>query len=400
MRSNGGDAAALCGSHQRGFCRHHEKAARACLPLPGQRKEVARADVVLFAGGAALSDMPPEWTARKLPARLAVVDPETGEIVPELTVAREDVLDSPGPTPPFDLVFVDEPVYAHQVHGLEKPLTEIGEADLTWLAGLIETQSCPAPPEDERARQSAGAAASRELHQEFDDKRVAGAGAGARARRAGLAGKDPVGLREAAAEGGARVRDLWRCAGGAAAARQRRLLGALRRPGPGEDAGADRLEIDRPAAGRPAARPAPGLGRPGSRALEPAAAGAAACRGGGGDGLAAERECARRRQETGFLKVKADGTLSVRWIEPMHPSWRLAPVVVLDATHHQEIAERFVPGIVEMPRLDPGPAVGSCHVRQVFDASFGLGYIDEQLKGDRREASCASWRSGPRSGWP
>ena len=39
-----------------------------------------------------------------------------------------------------------------------------------------------------------------------------------------------------------------------------------------------------------------------------------------------------------------------------------------------------------MPRLDPGPAVGSGHVRQVFDAPFGLGYIDGQLNGDRREA--------------
>ena len=45
-------------------------------------------------------------------------------------------------------MFVDEPVYAHQTHGLEKPLTEIGEEDLAWLAGLIKTKSCPAPPED------------------------------------------------------------------------------------------------------------------------------------------------------------------------------------------------------------------------------------------------------------
>ena len=119
-----------------------------------QRKNVARADVVLFAGGAALSDMPPEWTARKLAARLAVVDPETGEIFPEITVASKDIFNlASDPPPPFDLVFVDEPVYAHQVHGLEKPLTEIAEADLTWLAGLIRSQTCPAPPEEsERAR--------------------------------------------------------------------------------------------------------------------------------------------------------------------------------------------------------------------------------------------------------
>ena len=103
-------------------------------------------------------------------------------------------------------------------------------------------------------------------------------------------------------------------------------------------------------------------------------------------GMALRRnEHAAPEAETGFLKVKADGRLSVRWIEPVHSSWRLAPVVVLDASHHQEIAERFIPGIVEMPRLNPGPALGSCHVRQVFDAPFGLGYIDEQLNGDRRE---------------
>ena len=110
---------------------------------------------MLFAGGAALSDTPPEWTARKLPARLAVVDPETGEIFPEITVARKDVLKlASDPTPPFDLVFVDEPVYAHQMHGLEKPLTEIDEADLAWLAGLIKTKTCPAPPSERiRARQ-------------------------------------------------------------------------------------------------------------------------------------------------------------------------------------------------------------------------------------------------------
>ena len=75
------------------FVAHHEKRGRgAPCHYRGQRKDVARADVVLFAGGAALSDKPPEWTGRKLPARLAVVDPETGEIFPELTVTREDVL--------------------------------------------------------------------------------------------------------------------------------------------------------------------------------------------------------------------------------------------------------------------------------------------------------------------
>ena len=81
---------------ERGFCRHHEKRGTgAPCHYRSQRKDVAQADVVLFAGGAALSDMPPEWTARKLPARLAVVDPETGEIFPEITVTRKDVFNSP-----------------------------------------------------------------------------------------------------------------------------------------------------------------------------------------------------------------------------------------------------------------------------------------------------------------
>ena len=97
VRSAGGDAAALCGSHERGFCAHHEKADRS-LPqchYRSQREEVAQADVVLFAGGTALSDMPPEWTARKLPAHLPLIDPETGAIVPGITVTREDVRSSP-----------------------------------------------------------------------------------------------------------------------------------------------------------------------------------------------------------------------------------------------------------------------------------------------------------------
>ena len=103
-------------------------------------------------------------------------------------------------------------------------------------------------------------------------------------------------------------------------------------------------------------------------------------------GMALRRnENAASEQETGFLKM-IDGTLLARWIEPVHPSWRLAPVVVLDASHHQTIAERFVPDIVEMARVDPGPAVGSCHVRQMFDASFALGQIDKQLNGDQCEA--------------
>ena len=120
LRSAGGDAAALCGSHRRGFCRHHKRGTGVPCHYRGQRKEVAQADVVLFAGGAALSDLPPEWATRKLPADLPVVDPETGEIFPDLTVTREDVLKlANDPTPPFDLVFVDEPVYAHQTHGLK-----------------------------------------------------------------------------------------------------------------------------------------------------------------------------------------------------------------------------------------------------------------------------------------
>ena len=158
MRSAGGDAAALCGSHQRGFCAHHEKADRS-LPqchYRSQREEVAQADVVLFAGGTALSDMPPEWTARKLPAHLPLIDPETGAIVPGITVTREDVCEfARDPTPPFDLVFVDEPVYDHQTHGLEKPLTEIDEADLRRLAQWIETETCPQPLDPpKRARQA------------------------------------------------------------------------------------------------------------------------------------------------------------------------------------------------------------------------------------------------------
>ena len=90
LRSNGGDAMALCGSPKRGFCRFIRKGQRraAACHYRAQRADAARADVVLFAGGSALSHMPPEWTARKLPAHIAVIDPETGEAVAPELVAR------------------------------------------------------------------------------------------------------------------------------------------------------------------------------------------------------------------------------------------------------------------------------------------------------------------------
>ena len=58
-------------------------------------------------------------------------------------------------------------------------------------------------------------------------------------------------------------------------------------------------------------------------------------------------ENAAAEEETGFLSVDAEGTLYVRWLKPVHPSWRLAPIVVLDASFHAEIAERFLP---KLPR--------------------------------------------------
>jgi hypothetical protein len=408
LRSNGGDAAALCGSHKRGFCRFHENGDGSTqCHYRGQRKEVAQADVVLSAGGAALSDKPPEWTGRKLPARLAVVDPETGEIFPEITVTREDVLDLDAP--PFDLVIVDEPVYAHQTHGLEKPLTEIGEEDLAWLAGLIKTKSCPAPPEDfdrkppqkpPGANQSASgqspvlaalleAVTKSELPEPEEEEEERDLPDRVRAWRAKILWAFAEPLLQAApgfvtyadlTTALAAARKQWQSAPYddrvMAKALQQIAWGLIVRPQ------VDPQQDQRKALGDPeAAR--------WNRLLLALRHAAAAAR------MALRRkENAAPEEETGFLKVKNDGRLSVRWIEEMHHTWRLAPVVVLDATHHQEIAERFVPDIVEMPRLDPGPAIGSCHVRQVFDASFSLGYISEALKGDRREGflrELATW---------
>ena len=194
VRANGGDAAMLCGSRKRGFCKFNEErnGGTAACRYRAQRKDAAAAAVVLFAGGSALADMPPEWTVRKLPAHSALIDPRTGKkVAPEILVPRDEpppVRDrrhrqvvaeagaeleatpfEPGDAggdarerprrplrpsdlqPPFDLSVIDEPVFLNRNPRAERSAHDHRDGQPGCTRNLIPDQDLPSTAREGRS---------------------------------------------------------------------------------------------------------------------------------------------------------------------------------------------------------------------------------------------------------
>ncbi|UZF93776.1 hypothetical protein [Bosea sp. NBC_00550] len=375
----------LCGGPRRGYCPWHEKGnGPVRCRYRAQRRDVSQADVVLFSGGSLLGRAVPRHARGRRRAHIPLLDPETGELT-GLVVAGGSEKGSMG-LPPFDLVIIDEPAWLSLVHGLEEPLTEVSEGDVQWLGKQLASRTLPkagtplSDSEEFRRRHSAkdflafaraliglplGLVRYGDLETVLEKVRARLA---SKPMFAHLAIHTPASLKKAAWQLVIRVTI---------------------------DPGEEQLEV----IDRPELRDIVRWNRM-MIALARAAGGIEAALRRGAD--------APPERQSGYLKVVlTDATeeavedatacrrrVQIRWIAELDPSWRGAPIVVLDATHRQRVAVHFLPKLAARRRIDPGPAPGSCQVRQVWDRSFSYHYLKRALDdggGERLLRRLARW---------